>query len=72
MITEWNLDPSSDQRYNNQAFIQQWTTTALNEWASLINSGVYAAYIYTAENHPSFQLIDSHDNSTYQGQVFFL
>ncbi len=72
MITEWNLDPGSDQRYNDQTFIQQWTTNALNEWASLVNSGVYAAYIYTTESHPSFQLIDSNDNYTYQGQVFFL
>ncbi len=72
MITEWNLDPFSDSRYNNQTFIQQWTTNALNEWASLVNSGVYAAYIYTTESHPSFQLIDSHDHVTYQGQAFFL
>ena len=72
MITEWNLDPGSDSRYNNQAFIQQWTTNALNEWASLVNAGVYAACIYTTESHPIFQLIDSNDNLTYQGQVFFL
>ncbi len=32
MITEWNLDPNRDHRYSNQIFIQQWTTTALNEW----------------------------------------
>ncbi len=72
MITEWNLDPFSDQHYNNPTFIQQWTTNALNEWASLVNSGVYAANIYTTESHPSFQLIDSHDKYTYQGHAFFL
>lgn len=72
MITEWNLDPQSDSRYSDQAFIQQWTTTALNELSSLTGSGVYAAFLYTSESHPIFQLIDSSDNLTYQGQVFFL
>lgn len=72
MITEWNLDHSRDRRYSNQSFIQQWTTTALNEWSSLTSSGLYAAFNYTCESHPAFQLIDSSDNFTYQGAVFFL
>jgi hypothetical protein len=72
MITEWNLDPGKDRRYSNQSFIQQWTTTALSEWSSLSSSGLYAAFNYTCESHPDFQLIDSSDNFTYQGAVFFL
>lgn len=72
MITEWNLDPQSDSRYSDQAFIQQWTTAALNELSSLTGSGLYAAFNYTAESHPIFQLIDSLDHLTYQGAVFFL
>ncbi len=72
MITEWNLDPGKDRRYSNQSFIQQWTTTALNEWSSLTSSGLYAAFNYTCESHPDFQLINSSDNFTYQGAVFFL
>ena len=72
MITEWNLDPNKDRRYSNQSFIQQWTTTALSEWSSLTASGLYAAFNYTCESHPDFQLIDSSDTFTYQGAVFFL
>jgi hypothetical protein len=72
MITEWNLDPGKDRRYGNKSFIQQWTTNALNEWSSLTASGLYAAFNYTCESHPDFQLIDSSDNFTYQGAVFFL
>jgi hypothetical protein len=72
MITEWNLDPFSDSRYSNSAFIQPWTTSALNEWSSLTSSGVYAAFLYTLESHSSFQLIDGSDNLTPQGAVFFL
>src|SRR6266700_202768 len=72
MITEWNLDPNKDHRYSTQSFIQQWTTTALNEWSSLTSSGLYAAFNYTCESHPDFQLIDSSDNFTYQDAVFFL
>ncbi len=72
MITEWNLDPGKDRRYSNQSFIQQWTTTALSEWSSLTASGLYAAFNYTCESHPDFQLIDSSDNLTYQGAVFSL
>ena len=72
MITEWNLDPNKDRRYGNQSFIQQWTKSALNEWSSLTSSGLYAAFNYTCESHPDFQLIDSSDNFTYQGAVFFL
>jgi hypothetical protein len=72
MITEWNLDPGKDRRYSNQSFIQQWSTTALSEWSSLTASGLYAAFNYTGESHPDFQLIDSSDNFTYQGAVFFL
>ncbi len=72
MITEWNLDPGRDHRYSNQSFIQQWTTNALSEWSSLTSSGLYAAFNYTCESHPDFQLIDSSDNFTYQGAVFFL
>jgi hypothetical protein len=72
MITEWNLDPGKDRRYSNQSFIQQWTTNALNEWSMLTASGLYAAFNYTCESHPDFQLINSSDNFTYQGAVFFL
>jgi hypothetical protein len=72
MITERNLDPGQDHRYSNQSFIQQWTTTALSEWSSLTASGLYAAFNYTCESHPNFQLIDSSDTFTYQGAVFFL
>jgi hypothetical protein len=72
MITEWNLDPGRDHRYSDQGFIQQWTTAALSEWSSLTSSGLYAAFNYTCESHPDFQLIDSSDNFTYQGAVFFL
>ena len=71
MISEWNLDTGKDRRYSNQSFIQQWTTTALSEWSSLTSSGLYAAFNYTCESHPDFQLIDSSDNFTYQGAVFF-
>jgi hypothetical protein len=72
MITEWNLDGGADSRYSNRRFIQKWTTSALNEWSSLTSSGLYAAFNYTSESHPDFQLIDSSDNFTYQGAVFFL
>src|SRR6266487_408773 len=72
MITEWNLDPGRDRRYSNKSFIQQWTTTALNEWNILTSSGLYAAFNYTCERHPDFQLINSSDNFTYQVAVFFL
>src|SRR6266516_4880053 len=71
MITEWNLDPGKDRRYSNQSFIQQWTKSALSEWNILTASGLYAAFNYTCESHPDFQLIDSSDNFTYQGAVFF-
>jgi len=72
MITEWNLDGGTDSRYSNRRFIQKWTTSALNEWSSLTASGLYAAFNYTSESHPDFQLIDSSDTFTYQGAVFFL
>jgi hypothetical protein len=72
MITEWNLDPGKDGRYSNQSFIQQWTINALIEWNGLTAHGLYAAFNNTCESHPDFQLIDSSDNLTYQGAVFFL
>jgi hypothetical protein len=72
MITEWNLDPNTDSRYSNASFIQPWTTSALAEWSSLASQGVYAAFLYTLESHTDFQLIDSSDNFTPQGAVFFL
>jgi hypothetical protein len=72
MITEWNLDANPDSRYSNQSYIQNWMTTALNEWSSLTSSGVYAAFQYTLDDNPNFGLIDSNDNFTYEGAVFFL
>ena len=71
MITEWNLDASADSRYANASFIWRWTSRALREWASLRAAGVYAAFIYTCESHPDFQLIDGRGNFTPQGAAFF-
>lgn len=71
LITEWNLDPGDDARYGDAGFMQQWTSQALAEWSYLASSGVYAAFIYTSESHPGFQLIDGGDNLTAQGLAFF-
>ena len=71
MITEWNLG-GVDPRYGSAAFIQAWTRAALNQWASLVASGVYAAFLYSCESHPDFELITSRNTLTPQGESFFL
>jgi len=70
-ISEWNLDPLSDARYANPGFIQPWTTSALNEFASLIPHGLAGALLYTATNHGDFGLINTDNSLTPQGQTFF-
>jgi hypothetical protein len=71
MITEWNLG-GADPRYGNPGFIGPWTRAALNEWASLVSSGVYAAFLYSCESHPDFELVTSRNTLTPQGESFFL
>ncbi|TMB86493.1 MAG: hypothetical protein E6J45_13805 [Chloroflexi bacterium] len=71
MITEWNLG-GTDPRYGDAAFIQAWTRAALSQWASLVGSGVYAAFLYSCESHPDFELITSRNTLTAQGESFFL
>ena len=71
LITEWNLDPNSDPRYASASFIQPWTAKALTTWAANVSNGVYAAMIYTAESHPTFQVIDSMAALTPQGVALF-
>jgi hypothetical protein len=71
MITEWNLDPQQDPRYTNASFIQPWTLTALQTLEANTANGLVAAMQYCATNNQGFELIDSGNNLTPQGQTFF-
>lgn len=71
MITEWNLDPNQDPRYANASYIQNWTATALQTLAANAANGVVAATQYCATNNQGFNLIDSGNSPTPQGQTLF-
>ena len=71
MITEWNMDPMNDSRYLDPSVIGPWTTQALQELTSLVPLGLIGAQQYVATSHGAgFELIDSNDNLTPQGQAF--
>lgn len=71
MITEWNLDDRPDPRYQQSAFIQQWTTEALATLAANRANGLFAAMQYCVTNNPNFSLITSSGSYTPAGQAFF-
>jgi len=71
MITEWNLDPQQDPRYSNAAFIQPWTTKAIQTLEANAANGLFAAMQYCATNNQGFNLIDGQNALTPQGEVFF-
>jgi len=76
MITEWNYaadqsvqnngQPYADNKYNNAAFMTQWTTRALQTLAA---NGVFASMQYTVTN-TALPLITYQDQMTTQGQAF--
>ncbi len=76
MITEWNYaadqsvqnngQPYSDNKYNNAAFITQWTTKALQTLAA---DGVFASMQYTVTN-TALPMITYQNQMTMQGQTF--
>ncbi|MBV8949283.1 MAG: hypothetical protein JOZ99_00290 [Actinobacteria bacterium] len=70
-ITEWNLDPQADVRYNTP-FVQVWTASALDEWARLEQNGlVNVTMIYTMTDHGNFGLVSGDGSFTPQGLMFF-
>lgn len=71
MITEWNLDDRPDPRYQQTAFIQQWTTEALATLAANRANGLYAAMQYCVTNNPNFSLVNQSGSYTPAGQAFF-
>lgn len=71
MITEWNLDPQQDPRYHESAFMRQWTQMALDTLVANTANGLFAAMQYCATNNQEFNLIDSNNQLTAQGQTIF-
>ena len=71
MITEWNLDPRQDRRYTDAAFIQPWTTKALQTLEGNAAHSLFAAMQYCATNNQGFNLIDDQNALTPQREVFF-
>lgn len=71
MITEWNLDDRPDPRYQQSAFIQQWTSEALATLAANRANGLFAAMQYCVTNNPNFSLINPSGSYTPAGQAFF-
>ena len=71
MITEWNLDDRPDPRYQQTAFIQEWTAKALATLAANRANGLFAAMQYCVTNNPNFSLINSSGSYTPAGQAFF-
>jgi hypothetical protein len=71
MITEWNLDDRPDPRYQQSAFIEQWTTEALATLAANRANGLFAAMHYCVTNNPNFSLITLSGSYTPAGQAFF-
>jgi hypothetical protein len=70
-ITEWNLDPNSDPRYSDAAFIGPWIDAALNEWQSLASQGVAVTMLYTADSHGDFGLVGNNNALTPEGTAFY-
>ena len=76
MITEWNYaadqsvqsngQPYPDHKYDNAAFMSQWTTRALQTLAA---NGVFASMQYTVTN-TALPLITYQNRMTVQGQTF--
>lgn len=76
MITEWNYaadqsiqsngQPYPDNKYNNDAFMTQWTTQALQTLAA---NDVFASMQYTVTN-TALPLITYQNHMTVQGQTF--
>jgi hypothetical protein len=77
-ITEWNMDPFDEVRYQ-QPFIQTWTSRALREWSSLRKTGkVAVTFLYAISGHGTFngscsgfQLFCADKSMTLQGKTFF-
>ena len=73
IISEWNLDPYNDPRYNDPSVIGPWTTQALQELSSLVPTGLIGAEQYPVDSHgdtTGFQLIKSNNSLTDQGQAW--
>lgn len=76
MITEWNYaadqsvqnngQPHADNKYDNAAFMTQWTTRALQTLAA---NGVFASMQYTVTN-TALPMITYQNRMTVQGQTF--
>jgi hypothetical protein len=76
MITEWNYaadqsvqnngQPHPDNKYNNAAFMTQWTTKALQTFAA---NSVFASMQYTVTN-TALPMITYQNQMTVQGQTF--
>lgn len=76
MITEWNYaadqsvqsngQPNADNKYDNAAFMAQWTTRALQ---TLAVSDVFASMQYTVTN-TALPMITYQNHMTVQGQTF--
>lgn len=76
MITEWNYaadqsvqrngQPYPDNKYDNAAFMAQWTTKALQTLAA---NGVFASMQYTVTN-TALPMITYQNQMTVQGQTF--
>lgn len=71
MITEWNLDPFRDSRFGDSAFVQEWTSLALQTLAMNTSNGLVAATQYCVTNNGQYRLLDATNTPTPQGAVFF-
>jgi hypothetical protein len=67
-ISEWNLDPKDESRYQNAAFIKAWTARAIEQLRAL-GPDLAGAMVYTATNHGDFGLLDG-GRVTPQGEAF--
>jgi hypothetical protein len=71
MITEWNIDANVDPRLEDQSFMRAWTARALQTLADNTTNGLIAALQYCVASNWKFNLIDSTNSLTPEGQVFF-
>ncbi|PWU25498.1 MAG: hypothetical protein C5B48_01035 [Candidatus Rokuibacteriota bacterium] len=73
-ISEWNLDPFDDARYN-EPFIKTWVAQALARWEAEASAGrIAVAELYplaAGSSTGGFQLFRSDGTLTLEGQQFF-
>jgi hypothetical protein len=70
MITEWNLDPNPDPRYQRPGFIEPWTIHALTQLQQLGGQGLIGAMYYTATSNAD-ELVTSGRRLTAEGSAWW-